>query len=141
MLDKSYSEIVIGLHWVSRARTITEADVVNFSGLSGDWYPLHTDREYAAGTVFGQRIAHGMLILSVTTGLLNIKPGSVEAFYGMDEVRFMKPVFFGDTIHVELHALEKTERSRGGGILTLLCEVKNQKGDTVVTAKMKMLMK
>ncbi|MFZ5631509.1 MAG: MaoC/PaaZ C-terminal domain-containing protein [Bacillota bacterium] len=141
MLDKSYGEIVIGSRWVSRARTITEADVVNFSGLSGDWYPLHTDREYAAGTVFGQRIAHGMLVLSVSTGLLKIMPGSVEAFYGMDEVRFMKPVFFGDTIHVELHALEKTDRSRGGGILTLLCEVKNQKGDTVVTAKMKMLMK
>jgi acyl dehydratase len=141
MLDKSYDEIAVGSCWVSRARTITEADVVNFSGLSGDWYPLHTDKEYAAGTVFGQRIAHGMLVVSVSTGLLNIMPGSVEAFYGMDEVRFVKPVFFGDTIHVELQALEKSDRSRGGGILTLFCDVKNQKDDTVVTANMKMLMK
>ena len=141
MLSKSYGDIAVGLRWESRSRTITEADVVNFSGLSGDWYPLHTDSEYAAKTIFGQRIAHGMLVLSVSTGLLKIAPGSVEAFYGMDEVRFLKPVFFGDTIHVDLQALEKTDRPKGGGILTLLCEVKNQKGDTVATAKMKMLMK
>ena len=141
MLSRSYGDIAVGLRWESRSRTITEADVVNFSGLSGDWYPLHTDSEYAAKTIFGQRIAHGMLVLSVSTGLLKIAPGSVEAFYGMDEVRFLKPVFFGDTIHVDLQALEKTDRPKGGGILTLLCEVKNQKGDTVATAKMKMLMK
>ena len=141
MLSRSYGDIAVGLRCESRSRTITEADVVNFSGLSGDWYPLHTESEYAAKTIFGQRIAHGMLVLSVSTGLLKIAPGSVEAFYGMDEVRFLKPVFFGDTIHVDLQALEKTDRPKGGGILTLLCEVKNQKGDTVATAKMKMLMK
>lgn len=141
MLSRSYGDIAVGLRWESRSRTITEADVVNFSGLSGDWYPLHTDSEYAAKTIFGQRIAHGMLILSVTTGLLNIKPGSVEAFYGMDEVRFLKPVFFGDTIHVELEAEEKNDRPKGGGVLTMRADVKNQKGDIVVKAKMKMFMR
>jgi acyl dehydratase len=141
MLSKSYSEIEVGSRWVSRARTVTEADVVNFAGLSGDWYVLHTDEEFAATTAFGRRIAHGMLVLSIATGFLNITPGNVLAFYGMDEVRFTRPVFFGDTIHIELEALEKADRPKGGGILTLRNDVKNQKGETVITAIMKLLMK
>ena len=130
----------IGARWTSGARTITEADIVNFAGISGDFYALHMDREYAAKSVFGQRIAHGMLVLSYSTGLLDLKPGYVQAFYGMDKVRFVKPVFIGDTIHVELEVVGKKDREKGG-VVTVKNEIKNQADETVAACDMKMFMK
>jgi acyl dehydratase len=140
MFDKNYNEMEIGARWTSGARTITEADIVNFAGISGDFYALHMDREYAAKSVFGQRIAHGMLVLSYSTGLLDLKPGYVQAFYGMDKVRFVKPVFIGDTIHVELEVVAKKDREKGG-VVTVKNEIKNQADETVVACDMKMFMK
>ena len=140
MFDKNYNEMEIGACWTSGARTITEADIVNFAGISGDFYALHMDREYAAKSVFGQRIAHGMLVLSYSTGLLDLKPGYVQAFYGMDKVRFVKPVFIGDTIHVELEVVAKKDREKGG-VVTVKNEIKNQADETVVACDMKMFMK
>lgn len=130
----------MGARWTSGARTITEADIVNFAGISGDFYALHMDREYAAKSVFGQRIAHGMLVLSYSTGLLDLKPGYVQAFYGMDKVRFVKPVFIGDTIHVELEVVGKKDREKGG-VVTVKNEIKNQADETVAACDMKMFMK
>jgi acyl dehydratase len=140
MFDKNYNEMEIGARWTSGARTITEADIVNFAGISGDFYALHMDREYAAKSVFGQRIAHGMLVLSYSTGLLDLKPGYVQAFYGMDKVRFVKPVFIGDTIHVELEVVAKKDREKGG-VVTVKNEIKNQANETVVACDMKMFLK
>ena len=140
MFDKNYNEMEIGARWTSGARTITEADIVNFAGISGDFYALHMDREYAAKSVFGQRIAHGMLVLSYSTGLLDLKPGYVQAFYGMDKVRFVKPVFIGDTIHVELEVVGKKDREKGG-VVTVKNEIKNQADETVAACDMKMFMK
>jgi acyl dehydratase len=140
MFDKDYSEMEMGARWTSGARTITEADIVNFANISGDFYALHMDREYAAKSVFGQRIAHGMLVLSYSTGLLDLKPGYVQAFYGMDKVRFVKPVFIGDTIHVELEIVGKKDREKGG-VVTVKNEIKNQADETVVACDMKMFMK
>ncbi len=85
----------------SAARTITEADIVMFASLSGDWNPIHTDAEFAKKTIFGQRIAHGLLTLSVVAGLLvrlGLTERTIVAFYGIDKLRFTKPVFIGDTI-------------------------------------------
>jgi acyl dehydratase len=140
MFDKNYNEMEMGARWTSGARTITEADIVNFAGISGDFYALHMDREYAAKSVFGQRIAHGMLVLSYSTGLLDLKPGYVQAFYGMDKVRFVKPVFIGDTIHVELEVVGKKAREKGG-VVTVKNEIKNQADETVAACDMKMFMK
>ena len=140
MFDKNNNEMEMGARWTSGARTITEADIVNFAGISGDFYALHMDREYAAKSVFGQRIAHGMLVLSYSTGLLDLKPGYVQAFYGMDKVRFVKPVFIGDTIHVELEVVGKKDREKGG-VVTVKNEVKNQADETVAACDMKMFMK
>ena len=140
MFDKNYNEMEMGARWTSGARTITEADIVNFAGISGDFYALHMDREYAAKSVFGQRIAHGMLVLSYSTGLLDLKPGYVQAFYGMDKVRFVKPVFIGDTIHVELEVVGKKDREKGG-VVTVKNEIKNQADETVAACDMKMFMK
>ncbi|MGB9905590.1 MAG: MaoC/PaaZ C-terminal domain-containing protein, partial [Desulfotomaculales bacterium] len=101
MLSKFYDELEVGAKTRSRGRTITETDIVLFSAFSGDWYPLHTDIEYASQTPFKQRIAHGLLVLSVASGLITINPDVVYAFYGMESVRFFHPTFIGDTLYVE----------------------------------------
>lgn len=136
MLERYFDELEVGARSTSRGRTITEADIVNFSAFSGDWYPLHSDKEYAASTVFGQRIAHGMLVLSVATGLISMKPGVVVAFYGADSLRFVAPTFIGDTIRVEAELLEM--RDKGAfGVVTARQEIKNQRDEVVCTALIK----
>jgi len=130
--DCFFDEIEIGQRWVTRARTITEADIVSFAGLSGDWYSIHTDREYAAGTSFGQRVAHGFLILSVATGMVPVKREAVLALYGLDRVRFTAPVFIGDTVHLEMEAVEKIERDDGTGVVAYDFQVVNQDGKPVI---------
>lgn len=140
MLDKFYDELEVGMKSKSRSRTVTEADIVLFASFTGDWYPLHTDKEYAAQMPFGQRIAHGMLVLSAASGLMQMAPGVIVAFYGMDKVRFIAPVFIGDTIHVEIEVLEKTDRGVGRGVLTFRQDVVNQRGETVCDAVLKVLL-
>ncbi len=136
MLDKYFDELEVGSRNVSRGRTITESDLVMFSAFSGDWYPLHTDSEYAASSIFGQRIAHGMLVLSAATGLVPMKPGVVLAFYGMDKVRFTSPTFIGDTIRVEAEVVDK--RDKGDfGVITVRQEIKNQRNEVCNTAILK----
>jgi len=110
-----------------------------FSAFSGDWYPLHTDMEYAKGTQFKQRIAHGMLILSVTTGLLRFEQGAVVAFYGMDKVRFINPTFIGDTIHLDVNVIALKEKGQSQGVVTVLQEVKKQTEEIVAVFEMKIL--
>ena len=139
MFNRYYEQYEIGEKWTSRGRTITEADLVMFSAFSGDWYPLHTDIEYAANTPFQQRIAHGMLVLSVATGLIQFEPDIISAFYGMERVRFTNPTFIGDTLHVELKVIDLLERNSRGGIVTVIQEVKKQTGETVTIAEMKLL--
>src|SRR5436190_23347192 len=102
-LSHYYEDFIEGAEHVTRGRTITEADIVNFAGLSGDFIELHTNEEYARQAPFGRRIAHGLLTLSIATGLMiqmNLVTDTVVAFYGIDKLRFIKPVFIGDTIHV-----------------------------------------
>lgn len=139
VIDKPFDSFEIGERFVSRARTITETDLVLFSAFTGDWYPLHTDTEYVKNTPFGQRIAHGMLVLSVATGLSRLEPGWVVAFYGMDRVRFVKPTFIGDTIHVEAEVIDKQDKGPMGGVVTFRQEIKKQTGDVVASAVMKVL--
>lgn len=114
-----YEDFAVGDRFVSAGRTVTETDVTLFAGLSGDYNPLHTDEDYAAQTVFGTRIAHGLLGLSLASGLvarLGIFDGTTVAFLGIEDWRFVGPVRPGDTIHVELEIEElrpTKDRSRG----------------------------
>lgn len=141
MFNKYYNDYQIGEIWSSKGRTITEADLVNFASLSGDWFPLHTNIEYAKQTPFKHRIAHGMLVLSIVTGLLELKPGIVVAFYGMDKVRFTKPTFIHDTISLQMKVTDKKEKSDDAGVITAELQVKKQTGETVIAGSMSMLMK
>lgn len=113
----------------TRGRTITETDVVNFAGLSGDFNPMHTNAVFAESTQFGKRVAHGMLGLSIATGLayqMGFMEGTVIAFIGLDW-KFRAPVFIGDTIRVQLQVIKKREMRRaGGGFVTLDVKILNQ---------------
>ncbi len=140
-IQKSYFEdFKLGEKAVSPARTITETDIVMFAALSGDWSELHTNAEYMKQSVFGQRIAHGLLTLSIATGLALRTGGrgtiDMLAFLGMDKVRFTNsPVFIGDTIRVEVEVIEaRTSQSRpDAGILKFRNTVKNQRDEEVAT--------
>ena len=119
---------------MTRSRTITEADVVAFAGLSGDFNPLHTDEEFAKKTMFGTRIAHGLLGLSIASGLINqmgIAEGTVMAFLGMTW-NFKGALKFGDTITVRQRVADRRETSRQDrGILRMAISVINQHGEVV----------
>jgi 3-hydroxybutyryl-CoA dehydratase len=125
-----FEEFETGQKIISAGRTITESDVVTFAGLSGDYNQIHTNAEFSKGTPFGQRVAHGLLGLSVASGLAmrtGVLEGTVLAFREIGNWKFVKPVFIGDTIHVEMEILEKKALPRiGGGSLVLQIEVINQ---------------
>ena len=110
----TFDEFNIGDCYESQGRTITEADVVSFAGLSGDFNPLHTDATFAAATPFGERIAHGMLVMSIATGMANwtgIFEGTTIAL--MEQlIRYRGAVKFGDTVHLQLEVLSKKEPSK-----------------------------
>jgi len=129
-----FEEFEIGYTVETAPRTITEADVVLFAGLSGDYNQLHTDAEFAKETPFGQRIAHGLLVLSVVSGLaqrLGFIEGTVLAFRSI-EWKFSKPVFFDDTIRARFEVVEKKEARRlGGGTVDFKVTVLNQNDEPV----------
>lgn len=136
---KYFEDFEVGETVVTRGRTITETDIVGFAALTGDWYPLHSDAEYAKKGPFGERIAHGLLVLSVANGLLPLYDMAIVAFYGMDKVRFTAPTKIGDTIHVELEVIDKRGKEDLGGVVTLKESVKNQRGEAVALSMLKAL--
>jgi 3-hydroxybutyryl-CoA dehydratase len=143
-MGKYYEDFEIGEEAVTAGRTITESDIVNFAGITGDWNEIHTNKEVAEGSPFKQRIAHGALVFSVATGLtvrLGQTADTVIAFYGLDRLRFVKPTFIGDTITVRQKVEAKSERDDQSGIVTLLNDVVNQRGEVVVSYTAKVLVK
>ena len=130
-----WEEWAIGAEFFSSARTITEADIVNFAGISGDYNPLHIDEEFCRNTEFGTRIAHGPLVYSIATGLLfqlHLYDDTLIAFLGFDSLNFTKPVKIGDTVRARIEVLEKRETSKPDrGIMKRLLQVINQRDDVV----------
>ena len=131
-----FEEFAIGQKITTDGRTMTESDIVTFAGLSGDFNTIHTDSEFAGGTPFGQRVAHGLLTTSVASGLMvrtGVIDGTVLAFREISEWKFGKPVFIGDTIHVEIEVTDTKPLPRlGGGAVTMAVNVKNQKDESTV---------
>src|SRR5579872_6054435 len=115
-----FEDYAIGDVATSRSRTITETDIVNFAGLSGDFVELHMSEEYAREGPFGRRIAHGLLVLSISSGLM-VQMGqttdTVIAFYGIDRLRFTKPTFIGDTVRVEKEVLAAERKGADRGVI------------------------
>lgn len=138
-----FEEVEIGQEFVTRGRTITEADLVQFAALTGDYNPMHTNAEYMKTHPMGQRVAHGMLTLSYAVGQiyqLGFMERTVIAFRGL-EMKFSLPVFIGDTLHCELKITEKKEARRmGGGIVTSEIKIINQDGKTVQSGTMTLIL-
>jgi acyl dehydratase len=139
-----FEEFTIGDSLVTSGRTITEADIVNFAALSGDWTSIHTDAEFAKGIMFGERIAHGALVLSIATGLAvrsGVIEGTVIAFRELTW-KYSGVVKIGDTVRVRLQIAEKKAMPRlGGGSVVMNVEVVNQRDETVQRGTWTMLVK
>ena len=137
---RHFEELRIGESLTTHRRTVSEADIVNFGGVSGDYFYMHFDEIAAKDTQFGQRIAHGYFVLSAAAGLfVSPAPGPVLANYGLDTLRFVKPVAIGDTIQARLTAKRKIDRmktddkGRGQGVVAWDVEVMNQHGELVAS--------
>jgi oxepin-CoA hydrolase/3-oxo-5,6-dehydrosuberyl-CoA semialdehyde dehydrogenase len=112
-MRRYFEDISVGDTYITHSRTITEADVANFAALTGDYYYLHVDAVAAAKSIFQERVAHGLLVLSIATGLTaNKRPGPIMANYGVETLRFVRPVMFDDTIKAQVSCREKRDRKR-----------------------------
>jgi acyl dehydratase len=136
MTGLCYEEFQVGQKIVTVGRTIAESDIFTFAGLSGDYNQIHTDAEFAKGSQFGQRVAHGLLGVAITSGLAmrtGVLEGTVIAFREINEWKFSKPMFIGDTIHAILTITETKALPRlNGGSVTIVFDVKNQNDETVM---------
>ena len=134
-LALDFDRLELGARLSSPGRTITESDLVSFAALSGDWHPQHADADWAARGRFGERVAHGMLVLSYAVGLMPFDPERVVALRGLDSVTFKRPVRIGDTIRVRsrVEAMKPLEAEHA--LVTLAWRVLNQDGQTVARAR------
>ena len=144
MPDKCWEDFEIGDILKTPAITITETHVVNWGCLTGDWYPLHFDEEYAKNTMFKGRIAHGPLTFGMAVGLMavaGVYGDSIMAWLGVDKLRIPAPVRIGDTIHVEAEIIGKKETKQPErGITVLRYLVKNQRSETVMDFEFTLMM-
>jgi acyl dehydratase len=127
-----YDDVEVGDVFTTTARTVTETDVVNFAGMTGDYTPLHVDHQYARNTPFRQPIAHGLLGLSLLAGMSSRCPNmATSALVSVREWKFLKPIYFGDTLHVKTEVIEKRQHGRRRGEVIWHRELINQDGQVV----------
>lgn len=144
MSGQYYEDVEVGQRHKTPARTITETDIVLFAGLSGDQNPIHTDAEFCKSTPFGRPIAHGLLILSILSGLVErtgIQEGTIVAVRRMTHLEFTRAVFPGDTIHGEMEVLEKKEPRADSGLVKFRMTAINQRGEAVLSVVYEIILK
>jgi acyl dehydratase len=129
--DGYYDELGVGEEYMSMARTVTETDLINHANATGCWFPLHTDREFASRTRYGEPVVQGTFLLGLAEGLLfgNGKSG-IRANAGIDGIEFERPVFVGDTVRFRVRVLEKEALEGGRGVATV--EIRGLKEDDEV---------
>ena len=139
-----FEEFSVGQKVVTVGRTVSEGDIFNFAGLTGDFNQIHTDAEFSKTTPFGQRVAHGLLGLSMAVGLIwrtGVLEGTVLAFREISEYKFIKPYFIGDTMHVEMTVTETKALPRiGGGAVIAAIVAKNQNDEVCQRGSLNLLM-
>lgn len=137
-----FDDFEVGEEIVTDGRTVTESDVVTFAGFSGDLHPMHLDARYAQGTIFGQRIAHGLCVMGIASGNI-VRKGILRqgiAFYGIEDWKFLKPLFFGDTIRVKVVVDRKIEnRKADRGVVIFVIEIVNQDDAVLQSGKWKVM--
>ena len=131
-----FEEFEVGQTVQSAGRTVTESDIISFAGLSGDHNRIHTDAEFSAASSFGQRVAHGLLGLSIASGLAiqtGIMEDTIMAFREINNWKFRLPILIGDTIHVILEVKDTKALPRlGGGAVVRELDVQNQRAESVM---------
>jgi acyl dehydratase len=135
LASRTIADFPVGKRVRTRNRTITEADIVNFAGLTWDFYPLHTDEEYARTTRFGRRIAHGPLVYCYSIGLMPIDffGDAIVAYLGVEGLRHQLPVYIGDTLHVDAEVIESRPTSGGDtNLVKFAYATKNQHDEVVM---------
>ena len=148
LFRKYFEELQVGDLWITAKHTVTEADITNFANLSGDHFYAHMDITSLEGTIFTGRVAHGYYILSKAAGMfVDAKKGPVLLNYGIDECRFIKPVYPGMTIGVKLIVKEKIEQEKKSeediakGIVKWVVDVYDETGDSVAIASILTMVK
>jgi 3-hydroxybutyryl-CoA dehydratase len=134
-----FEELEAGAAFTTRGRTVTEADVVSFAALTGDWHPQHTDAVWASESAFGERIAHGLAVVSFAAGLVPFDPQRVMALRRIADATFKRPVKLGDTLHVRGKIAELSERSDEAGLVAFSWSVLNQDERVVCRARVEVL--
>ena len=130
--DKSFDELEVGECFATSARAISEADIMAFAALTGDTHPQHTDADWAEASRFGERIAHGLLVLSCAAGLVPFDPDHVVALRKVGDAVFKAPVLIGDTVRVEGEVAKTRELDDEHGLVECRWKVLNQHGKTVL---------
>lgn len=145
--QKYFEELRIGETLTTQHRTVTEADIVNFAGVSGDFFYAHINDVAAKDSIFGRRVAHGYFLLSAAAGLfVHAAPGPVLANYGINNLRFIKPVYIGDSIYVKLTCKQKTAKEKkedevSSGVVEWHVEIFNQENEAVAVYSILTLVK
>lgn len=139
MLLAPADEVKVGDVIPSRGRTVTETDVVSFCYLTGNWLELHSNVEFASRTEFGERLVQGSLVFAMIPGLVPWDPRYIRAFYGVESLRFVSPVFIGDTVHGRIVVGDKRIRDDESAIVTFDVEVHNQRDEVVQLCQMSLL--
>lgn len=141
LINQPYPDLRVGQRQTSRGRTLTETDVVNFCMLTGNWLELHANEEFARHTLYGRRLVQGSLVFSIGNAMIPFDPEVIEAFWGVEGLRFLRPSFIGDTIwsSAEIKAL-RDHRDRHG-VATLDLQVHNQRGETVMRCDFSLLVR
>lgn len=140
MFEVSFDELKVGHRMRSRGRTMTETDVVNFCGLTGNWLAIHADAEFSRTSKYGQRIVQGGLVFVVVNALFGFDEKVVAAFYGVDNLRFRKPTYIGDTLHAERVITALLPKDDDFGVATAKLEGWNQRNEVVMSCEFSVLL-
>lgn len=141
MINVPYGEVSIGDRGRSRGRTITETDVVNFCAFTGNWLEIHSNAEFAKQSMFGQRVVQGGLVFVISNALFGFDSAVVEAFYGVDKLRFLKPTFIGDTLHAESEIVAMRDKGDKHGVVTTQLWAVNQRAEKVLSCEFTLLIR
>ena len=139
MIDKPYGEMKAGDSMVSRGRTVTETDIVNFAMIMGMWLELQTNDEFAEHTMYGKRIAQGPLIYTIAIGLMNVDGEILVALSGVDRMRMLAPVFVGDTLWAKAEITELRDRKDNNGLVVARLEAINQRDEVAMVCDLRLL--
>ena len=141
MIDNPYPDLVVGDVKTSRGRTLTETDVVNFCMLAGNWLEIHSNTEFAKNALYGQRLVQGSLVFSIVNALIPFDSTVVEAFYGIDKLRFLKPSFIGDTVWARSEITALKPKENGAGVATMELKGMNQRTEVILRCDFHLLIR